>query len=119
MDSLMSKLLLMVSTACYFVCWPIFSVNDKLIIYEYCNTEFMGHYHDSIVEIDKATDCYKQAYKYYSQWGAFAKAKKLKDCHSLDVADSDVELSLKHRRSDSVNDWEITACMWMSDSAQL
>ena len=49
--------------------------------------EFCGHFLKSIVEESTATAFYKRAYECYIQWGAIAKARKLRDDHSLDLSE--------------------------------
>merc|ERR1712176_418130 len=58
--------------------------------------EFMGHYLASIVELEESTECYKQAYKCYMQWGATAKAEKIQEDHNLDLETTNN--TLKHSR---------------------
>ena len=63
--------------------------------------EFMGDYYSSIVEITEATVCYMQAYKCYMEWGALAKANKIKNDHNLVITLSGEtdQNSLKHDRN--------------------
>jgi len=62
------------------------------------SNEFKGHYLASIVEIPEAKDCYRQAYKCYTQWGAIAKANQVKNDHKLDISREIDQNSHKHGR---------------------
>ena len=50
------------------------------------------------MDISAADDQYIQAYECYLQWGANAKAKKLKDEHNLDLSNASRVPSAKHDR---------------------
>jgi hypothetical protein len=61
--------------------------------------ECMGNYLLSIVEIPEAKNSFMQAYEYYMQWGAKAKAEQLKKKHGLDPAVNSNGSTNKHDRT--------------------
>jgi tetratricopeptide (TPR) repeat protein len=62
--------------------------------------ELLGRFLSSIVEVDEATECFRNAYNLYMLWGAVAKAKHLQEKHRLDLSDgwSKEVNPTKHRR---------------------
>jgi len=61
--------------------------------------ELKGHYLSSIIEIPQAKESYEKAYHCYIQWGANAKAERIRKDHNLEISRGDVEQnSLKHNR---------------------
>jgi len=69
-------------------------INEQALAYE-----LQGNYLSSIVEIPEATASYRNAHELYTQWGALAIAKRIKENHSLDLVAGEMELnSTKHAR---------------------
>ena len=60
--------------------------------------ESYAHYLKSCVDFSAADDQYTRAYECYLQWGANAKAKKLKGEHNLDLSNASRVPSAKHDR---------------------
>ncbi|KAL7535170.1 LOW QUALITY PROTEIN: hypothetical protein ACHAXR_008832 [Thalassiosira sp. AJA248-18] len=58
--------------------------------------ELMGHYKESICEYPEATECFKNAFSCYMDWGAVAKATKIREEH-LDEEEIE-KISTKHKR---------------------